>query len=70
MLTANAWLQAYWRAENVDAWPNKLAISRVRDNGTSMIERESLDTLPNAKIALIEQAGCIAVLVCAGKANV
>ena len=40
----------------------RLAISRVRLDGTNTIERESVPMPPDAKIALTEQVGCMAVL--------
>ena len=42
----------------------RLAISRVRLTGTGVIERESLDVLPSAKIAPTKHVGCMAVLGC------
>ena len=40
----------------------RLAISRVRHDGTSMIERESVTVPPDGKIAATEHVGCMAVL--------
>ena len=40
----------------------RLAFSRVRQNGTNTVEHESLTMPPDAKIALTEQVGCMAVL--------
>ena len=40
----------------------RLAISRVRHNGTGILDRESVDMLPSVKIALVEHVGCMAVL--------
>ena len=40
----------------------RLAISRVRLDGTNTIEQESLTMPPDAKIAPTEHVGCMAVL--------
>ena len=39
----------------------RLAISRMRDNGMDTIERESLALPPNAKMGQTEHVGCMAV---------
>ena len=40
----------------------RLAISRVRVAEKNMLDRESVDVLPTAKIAPTEHVGCMAVL--------
>ena len=42
----------------------RLAISRVRQNRTSLTEATVLDVPPSSKIAQIEHVGCMAVLDC------
>ena len=42
----------------------RLAISRVRHDGTNTIERESVPMPPDGKIAQTKHVGCMAVLGC------
>ena len=40
----------------------RIAISRVRQNNTGLVERERPNMPPDAKIAATEHVGCMAVL--------